>query len=535
MGLFSLNDLLYPFESLEILKYDRLQKKAEKEAAAIRKKLAEEEERKATEAKLKTVMEPEDDEDDYEDDIERVDGEIVEPTALTNIIFNPKANRYEFTIAKPDQSMFFSDGSEIPLVEDLPELSSDDIENIITYVVKDVKKIDNSIKNHTIRNAVLAVLYMTDAINIYQMSDHFDPKAKETDLEINAIGFYLTNFKIFVSVDVHELEQFITVDQLKLIVDSLSTKLNWTGNQDYIDIVKAVKEGFRNIKAENKKEKQFPVVNDPILQETVDYADNGIINVKEPKIDHKVFEYLVFRFSEILKDCDNFMFSIFPAIDNKDPAYNARDIAQAIIKCTNMQDGSYCLFSIDLNTIVGNGFNLIVPSVFKDIMQDVYINIDKHPDIVKKVLTTNHSYGFNQSNLSDMELKTLTGEYMSPYTYRFFDFSGMYKHINTILKEDMVKLETNLVAITHLGWNNIGMQVPPRFRFRDYKSPDTFILVSDKNVRVQSSNWMANPYGLYAKQFITGEPNYESANAEIVVDLEGNEIKIYMDKQEVNL
>lgn len=526
MGLLSMEDLLNPKYAFDIIKYDIKANKARKEVEKYQKRI---DEKKAEEAVAKEAA---------ENDIEHVDGEVVDPeiAALTNLIWNKSTNRYEFTTPKFDQSMFFNkDIIDAPFVEDLPELTYDDVENIISYVIKDIGKVDDKLRESDIRNTVLTILFLTNNINVFDMGDHFDQNATDTDIEINTVAKYLTNYKIFVSVETYDLEEFMTPTQLKNIVDSMGTKLNWTGNQDYIDIVKAIKEGSKNEKNQTKKV-EIPNVPDPILKVPMD-INSDIYNPPQPKIDHKVFAYLVERFGEILKDVDDFKFSIYPAIDNTDMNYTVRDIGQAIIRCTDMKDGSYCLFSIDLNTIVGNGFNLIVPSTFSNILQDIYVNIDKHPEIVKKLLTTNYKFSYNQSNLTDIELKSIIKDQLQyPVIYRYFDFSNMYTHMKDMSEEDKVKLANNLVGLTQLAWSNAGPGFSmPRFRFRSFKNPNSFILVSDKNVRVQSSAWMAQPYGLYAKQFISGDSDYESADSEFVLDFDNNVVKLYVDRTEIHL
>ena len=535
MGLISIEDLANPKECFKMIKYGLKANYYARQTEKFRKQAAKEKEEKEKAEKEKKA--------------ERVEGEVVKPDkirkfeALTNIVYNETKKRYEFTEPTDDMSMFYDENEvSVPFVEDIPELEDDDIENIISYVTKDVKRLNSGTDDNIIRNTSLAILFLTDMINSYQLNDHIAPNDYDAEDQITSIGKFLSgdDYKIFISANCYDISEFLTMKELKDIVNSIDTKLNWTGNQDYIDIVEAVRKGYT---ANKNKERMFageePIDESPIL------FNNAILSTVavdtetesvEPRINNKVKKYLIKVFTTILKEDKDFTFDILPATDNYNTNNRFRDVGQVIIKCVDNKDGSYCLYGIDLNNIVGNGYNLIIPSNFNGILQDIYVNIEKHPKLVRKILTTNYQFSFNSSNMNDLELKSVTADYFPyPIIYKYYDFSDMYKHLISMKEEDRIIFMNNLLGIINLNWYNInpGFEMP-RFRFRDFTDARRFILVSDKNVRVQSSNWMSEPFSMFAKQFVNTD-GYMTDDNELVVDLNNNDIRIFINKDEVNL
>lgn len=538
MSLISFEDLLNPKELFDMLKYEHRARKYDRMYKNYKKKIGEAE--KLEEEPINEEPETE------EEEIERVEGEVVMPDKIrkfayvSNLVFNETKGRFEYSTPKEDYSMFYTNGEiEEPFIEDLPKLEPDDIENIVSYVVRDVKRLNPDMSDSLIRHTVLTILYLGNVISNYELKEHCDNNDPDRYTEINSIGKFLFNgFKIFLDQNCYDVSEFISMKELKDIINSLDTKLNWTGNEDYIDIVNSVRKGYT---ANKNKENLFngvePVDESPILFNNAVLSQGiGDIDNPNPRLNSKVVKLLKKMIGNILKDDKSFTFDILPATDNYNPDYILRDVGQAVIKCVNTDTGAYCLYSIDLNTIVGNGYNLIMPTNFNGIIQDIYVNIEKHPDIIRKILTTNYQFKFNNTNVVDLELRAVMSDCMPyPAIYKQYDFSDMYKYLKDLSEEDKVILTNNLVGIINLNWYNISPGfVMPRFRFREFTNARKFILVSDKNVRVQSSNWMSEPFSLYAKQYINSE-GYLTDDSELVVDLDNNDIRIYVNKTEVNL
>ena len=537
MGLLGIEDLANPILAMKILKYDIKTAYYAGQTKKLRKQIEEEKKKKEQEEEKARKKEAEE---------LKVEAEVVEEpkirkfAAVSNIVFNESTGLFEFTEPKDDLSMFDKDIIDVPFVEDVPDLEDDDIENIITYVIRDVKKLNPDMNEALIRNTVLTVLFLTDMISAFQMHEHKDFNHPDNDTEINSIAKFLSDgYKVYIATDCYDISEFMTMKELKDIINSIDTKLNWTGNSDYIEIVEAVRKGYT---ANKVKEELFngvmPEDEEPVLfnSTVISQPFDPSLTPIAPVISNKVLKYLKARISHILREDKNFTFELTPATDNYNPNYIVRDIAQVVIKCTDNRDGSYCLYSIDLNTIVGNGYNLIVPSNFNGILQDIYVNIEKHPDIIRRILTTNYQFRFNPTNMLDLEFKSVMQDCL-PYNviYRQYDFSNMYKHLKDMSEEDRVIFANNLMGIINLNWFNVNPGFTmPRFRFRAFTDARRFILVSDKNVRVQSSNWMAEPFSLYAKQYIN-TPGFMTDDSEFVVDLNNNEIHFYMNKAEIDL
>ena len=542
MSLISIEDILNPKLVLKMLKYEREARKYDRLAKKFAKRA--EANRAKEEKKVETVEETvEEDVVKETPTVEHVEGEVVQDNntkkfPLTNIVYNASTDRFIISDPVDDMSMFDNE-VEAPFVVDVPDLESDDVENIISYVIRDVKKLNPDMTDSLIRHTVLAILFLTDKISRFEMNNHYDYNDPDRYSEINTIGKFLTsdNYKIFLSENCYEVSEYLSMKELKDIIDSLDTKLNWTGNEDYIEIVNMVREGYTlNKNKENVFNGLDPIDEAPIMfNNAILGSISGVDSNPLPRLNKSIRDTLKKAFDNILKDNKEFTVEIYPAVDSN-PNYALRDIAQAVVKTTDTRNGYYSTFNIDLNTIVGNGYNLIVPTNFNGVMQDIYVNIKKHPDLVRKILTTNYQFRFNGPNMVDIELKTVMSDYIAqPVIYKQYDFSNMYKHLTKLSEEDMVIFTNNLMGIIYLNWSSLGPSFQmPRFRFRSFTNARKFILVSDRNVRVQSSEWMSQPFSLYAKQFI-GSEGYETDDSEMVIDLDNNDIKIYMNKVEVNL
>jgi hypothetical protein len=235
--------------------------------------------------------------------------------------------------------------------------------------------------------------------------------------------------------------------------------------------------------------------------------------IPDPRINKNVLDFLNKKFRDILMDMD-YSFTIYAAKDINNPT---RDIGQATIKTVNNGNGSYSEFNIDLNNIIGNGFNLIVPTNFNGYNSDVFVNIDKHPDIVRKILTSIYNFA-NTDPTTEMELKAVCMDMMYPEIYCFFDFSGMFVHMDKLSEADKVTFANNLMNIMgRFRDANIPMN---RFRFREFINVNNFTIVSDKETRVQL-DWMVPVFAKNPKQYVN-IGNRKDVNEIQIIYVNGN-------------
>ena len=139
------------------------------------------------------------------------------------------------------------------------------------------------------------------------------------------------------------------------------------------------------------------------------------------------------------------------------------------------------VYTVDPGICVGNGYNLLYAYPGVDgRMNNTFINIYKHKDIISKILH-NPNYIF-----STEEYAAVTADMLeNTMIYKYVDFSGMKKHIININDDDK-KILSDILSyiINDKGW------VPdaPRFRFTKFKDAQNFTLISDKNVKTPISS-----------------------------------------------
>lgn len=132
--------------------------------------------------------------------------------------------------------------------------------------------------------------------------------------------------------------------------------------------------------------------------------------------------------------------------------------------------------------------------------------------------------------------------------YTYFDFSGMGKNLRRMKDADKVKLSRNLDAIIDLPWtaNVFEMQAnlnTPwgsqgialcRSRFRDFKSPEEFTLISDKYTRVQDVANMAPVFSDVCKQYYEDDI-WKNNDQEMVVEWDHGLATVYINKELIHM
>ena len=537
MSLFSIDDLLNPSEAFDMLSSE-FESFVFGEASGSSYDYTPKKKKKKKKKKYKVTKIP----------VYRVEPteRVEEYYPVSTTVYNSKTGQFETV---ETETNWFGDvpygyNTRQPFNTYEPKHDSDDIENIVSSVIKDVESHNKNIKRNDIRNVTLTILFVTSEISLYQLVDHVDgDNHNDWSVELNSISKFLVEQKIFPNSDCYEINEFVSMQDIKDVIDSIDTKVDWTDNPFYNDIVEKLKKGYidnKNREAEANNEE--PVDETPILFRNSIlknfFVDDTNTPSIMPRINKNVMEYLVNKIGDILHDYPTFTYEIYPAMLTSGNADNisCRDTGQAIIRCTDNTSGYSNVYGIDLNNIVGNGYNIIAPSNFGGISQDIYINIHRHPELVAKILTTDYTFGFNMSNLSYMELRSVLEDQLAyPEIYKFFDFSDMSNHIMKLNNVTNVLFSNNLKSIINLPWHNIfGVgALMPRFRFRDYKDPSQFTIISDKYVRVQSE-WMQMPFPNIARQFINTE-EYSHINDNLVLYYDKGKITIYINGQEIKM
>lgn len=436
------------------------------------------------------------------------------------------------TEAYSDYDKDFAD-MKSPFVQDAPEMTKDDIENFISDASNNIKNIDNDIDDDDIRDASLVTLFVANRISSSQLFDNLNPNQNDAIEEVNSIYKFLTGHKLLQSSDCYELSEFMSMDNIYKIMNQINTLIGWPEDDMlFKEITENILRGYR--KNEDKEDKEIadpPTVsiihNSNIIG--VDIEDG--VAVPQPELTKQATNYIKSKLEKILPTGYQ-VANISPVVDIADYSTMLNDtgLASVTIQTPEKQQGT---FLVDMNTIIGNGYNLIYNCMLPDgRINDLYISIDKHPDIVKKVLTI-PGFNFYADNASIVEANEIESEHMYSEVYRFVDFSGMYKNLKNMTESDKQILSNTLMKFINMAWMNLNFESMPRVRFRKFHNVNDFTLVSDKNVRVQNSRFMNYPFGGFAKQYIA-DAIYDNNTDEMTIDYKNGDVVIKVNKQKVD-
>ena len=114
--------------------------------------------------------------------------------------------------------------------------------------------------------------------------------------------------------------------------------------------------------------------------------------------------------------------------------------------------------------------------------RDGYLTlVDKHPEIIRKAfLDPNYT-------MSEEEFKLCSkDQFHNGGIYQFIDFSGMEFHLSNITDSDFAQFEINLIKCINLNWAKISKM--PKLRFVQFTNINRFTLVSDKKCKLTAKN-----------------------------------------------
>lgn len=455
----------------------------------------------------------------------------------TDIVFNSGSGKWERTEPHSD---FYKDfgieeeiepdfGEDSPFIASTPDLGDDTIENIISKVTQlsgNIMETDPDIA----RCIILTILFSVDKINSSQLLDHLNPKQRDSITAINTVYKYFNDTKLFDYENCWEMNEFVSMKELMVIVNQLNVVVDWRGVRRWKDITDKIIRGYSsNSKAENEMNgvpeaaPETPIIfNNAVLAGEFDYPD--------PKLNKKVRNTIIKKITKLIPGNYRIL-SVDAVADMNSKESMANDTAIAGV---TIQDpmGTSKSFMIDIDSIIGNGYNIIVmmPTNTGTILP-VFVNLDIEPMIATKVLTT--EYQFMVDNQSTIEFnKVLRDMLPYPEIYGYIDFSKMHNNLAKLSEADKVKLANILYNFIRLNWYGLGFPQMPRFRFRKFESVNDFILVSDREVRVQISSEMSWPVSTHAKQY-TEYIEHDSDKKEFVIEYLNGNVKFIFNKEEI--
>lgn len=199
---------------------------------------------------------------------------------------------------------------------------------------------------------------------------------------------------------------------------------------------------------------------------------------EEPKKEEKAFHSVTEIMDGLLGDITKDLTVSYDKVDDQEDM-----IIMNIFDKDNRNSPITCSYYIDRGTVIGNGYNLLLPFINTNGQPDtVLINIYRHKDIINKILH-NPKYPLTQEEFAAVNKDMLPNQYI----YRFIDFSGMKKYIINMSDENKAALSTILTDIIKPGnWGTPqGYIALCRMRFASYTDTKNFVLVSDEKVKIQ--------------------------------------------------
>lgn len=350
----------------------------------------------------------------------------------------------------------------------------------------------------------VAVLLSTNKIKLTKLVfDHY-LKSQDDNIKLNTIYKFFNGTKLFTKVSAIQLNEIITSQLLYetiIVISELDDTL--TNNKIMTEIV---------VKTKRRLENEI-ITAGKMIDDTVDpvvpvHFNNGVLNLinnETRKISKTTAEYLINLLNEIIpekwiKEND----ITFEVKKYNDPYDINKDTGMAIltVKCNGEIMHT---FTVDLDSVVGNGYCIEIPSYFPDqlLCQSLFVSIEKFPEIVRNAIMRNY-YTLNNPADPDSinEFYKVVNDVYGPGIYSFFDLSGMSKHFTFMTNEEKSTFGNNLTWISRANWSKLGLEPVinspiPRMRIRKYTDPNKFTLVSDKNTRQQKPEFTKPLNGNY--------------------------------------
>lgn len=388
-------------------------------------------------------------------------------------------------------------------------MKDDELENLlddnVTWVTMASQlNVDENQKD--IKLITLALLAAIDRASITQIAGNGHLLNQDDIVELNTIYKFFCGTKLFSNQGAIQLNELITSQLLYDTVAMLyEKKTEWSQDPVFSNIMEKTRKRLELEIASNGKLNQDEGAEDPVspvfFNQTI--LGNPFGEVPKPNAGKSKLDYIKNYLKGIVPVQIADMIQVDSFIDPYDPR-SLRDTGCAIVSIKNEDGLTMNDALVDLDNIAANGFSLQVKTFYPDrnITGYTWVNIEKFPEVVANALAAS-GYFLNNPNDPDSTIafnQIIADRNYQPEMYLYYDFSGMSKHFSFMTNEDKDIFGRNLAWITQANWRDMGPgEGFYRMRVRDYKNPNSFTLVSDKNTRVQLPDMLPAVGGNYKK------------------------------------
>lgn len=370
-------------------------------------------------------------------------------------------------------------------------MSSDDLENLldnnVTWVTM-ASQINVDENQRDIKLISLALLAAIDRISVVQVAGNSHLLNLDDIIEVNTIYKFFTGSKLFANQGSIQLNEVVTSQLLYDTVAMLYEKTEWASDPVFSNIMEKVNKRLELEIASNGKLNQDEGAEEPVtpvfFNQTI--LGNPYGEVPKPNVGKSKLDFIQKTLEGLVPEQNTIEVKSF--IDPYIPT-SLRDTGCAQV---NVKLGDVTILEelIDLDNIAANGFSLRVKAFmpYLNRIDYMWVNIEKFPHIITKALSV-PGYTLNNPNDPQSVLEyneVIQDRNYQPEMYLYYDFSGMNKHFAFMTNEDKETFGRNLAWISQANWQDMGPgEHQYRMRVREYKDPNNFTLVSDKNTRVQ--------------------------------------------------
>lgn len=393
------------------------------------------------------------------------------------------------------------------------KLSEDEMNNTLDTIIENTLNrsqlnLDDEDSLKHIKKIVATALVADNKVNledVFKTGNSFGIINRDDLIEVNTIYRFLTGQKLFASESCVQLNEFVTAQLLFDTISVIAETNDWGLEANIAEMLAKTKKRLERELATNGKLTGEDSV-DPVVPINFNQGIlNAAFNQREPKMKKTTEEYIKDHIMSILPadwvNDNQIRLEIKHSIDIYD---NNRDtgLAEMTVFVHGVPSGN--TFIIDLDSVSGNGYCIRTLAFVNNQYYKFYVNIEKFPEIVNKIIMSNGRFLLNNPNdpESIIMFNEVSKDVMSPAIIYNYDLSGMSKHFALMTNEEKAVFANNLMALTNANWYHMGPNEHMyRMRVRKYDSPDKFTLVSDCKTRQQEIDMLSVIAGNYKRYF----------------------------------
>ena len=277
-------------------------------------------------------------------------------------------------------------------------VTDDELNNLVekfrdTVITRSQINLDDEDSVKHVNLIILTTLIAINKANLNEIMNNqeFNISNRDDLVEMNTIYKFYTGTRIFDSISSIQLNEFITSQLLYDVVTVIGEYDDWNMEANMSEIITKAHKRLEMESVTNGKINGLDEV-DPVSPIRF---DNSILNTniidknsRIPRINKTTKEYIINYLTSIVPEAwikdNDVTFELERLIDNNPE----KDLGTAILRVLYKSGLAGTVeYSLDLDSIVGNGYSLAVKSMDyrnPNVIYPVYVNIEKFPEVIAK-------------------------------------------------------------------------------------------------------------------------------------------------------